>query len=112
VSGVTVVDIEVAEMGAASPGRRRQAFRSQGPYSCNQRSVVLRPTRAVVFPLPIAILILLVPLMRIGVHAMANVGRRYASLDMPHAEPDLSATLLTNLKVHVAGGVIEASGNV
>jgi hypothetical protein len=75
-------------------------------------TVVLGPTRAVVFPLPIAILILLVPPMRIGVYAMANVGGRYASLDMPHAEPDLSATLLANLKAHVAAGVIEASGNV
>ena len=63
-------------------------------------------------PLPIAILIMLVPLMRIGVHAMANVGGRYVSLDMPHAEPDLSTTLLANLKAHIAGGVIEASGNV
>ena len=68
----------------------------------HRRGVVLGPTRAVVFPLPIAILILLVPLMRIGVHAMANVGGRYASLDMPHAEPDLSATLLANLKAYVA----------
>jgi hypothetical protein len=74
--------------------------------------VVLGLTRAVVFPLPIAILILLVPLMRIGVHAMANVGGRYVSLDMQHAEPDLSTTLLANLKAYVAGGVIEASGNV
>ena len=77
-----------------------------------RRGVVLGPTRAVVFLLPIAILILLVSLMRIGVHAMANVGGRYASLDMPHAEPDLSATLLVNLKAYVAGGVIEAWGNV
>ena len=59
----------------------------------HRRGVVLGPTRAVVFPLPIAI-ILLVLLMRIGVHAMANVGGRYASLDMLHAELDLSATLL------------------
>ena len=50
--------------------------------------------------------------MRIGVHAMANVGGRYVSLDMLHAELDLSTTLLANLKAHVAGGVIEASGNV
>ena len=77
----------------------------------HRRGVVLGPTRAVVFSLPIAI-ILLVPLMRIGVHAIANVGGRYASLDMLHAEPDLSATLLANLKVYIAGGVIEASGNV
>ena len=28
------------------------------------------------------------------------------------AEPDLSATLLANLKAYVAGGVIEASGSV
>jgi hypothetical protein len=42
--------------------------------------------------------------MRIGVHAMANVGGRNASLDMLHAEPDLSATLLVNLKVYTAGG--------
>jgi hypothetical protein len=54
----------------------------------HQRGVVLGLTRAVVFLLPIVI-ILLVPLMRIGVHAMANVGGRYASLDMPHVEPDL-----------------------
>jgi hypothetical protein len=37
--------------------------------------------------------------------------------DMPrwtmlHAEPDLSATLLVNLKAYIAGRVIEASGNV
>ena len=63
------------------------------------------------FPLPIIILILLVPLMRMGVHAMANIAGRYASLDMPHAEPNLSVTLLANLKARVAGGVIEASGN-
>jgi hypothetical protein len=50
--------------------------------------------------------------MQIDVHAMANVGGRFASLDMLHAEPDLSATLLVNLKAHIAGGVIEASGNV
>jgi hypothetical protein len=73
--------------------------------------VILGLTRAVVFPLPIAI-ILLVSLMWIGVHAMANVGGRYASLGMLHAEPDLSATLLVNLKAYIAGGVIEASGNV
>ena len=77
-----------------------------------RRGVVLGSTRAVVFLLPIAIPILLVPLMRIGVHAMANVGGKYASLDMLHAEPDLSATLLVNLKAYVAGGVIEASGNL
>jgi hypothetical protein len=29
-----------------------------------------------------------------------------------HAKPDLSATLLANLKAYIAGGVIEASGNV
>jgi hypothetical protein len=74
--------------------------------------VVLNLTRDVVFPLPIAILILLVPLMRIKVRAMANIGKRYVSLDMPHAEPDLSITLLVNLKVYVAGGVIEALKNV
>ena len=62
----------------------------------HRRVVVLGPIRAVVFPLPIAIILL--PLMRIGVHAMANVGGRYASLNMLHAEPDLSATLLANLK--------------
>jgi hypothetical protein len=50
--------------------------------------------------------------MRIGVHAMANVGGRYVSLDMLYAEPDLSATLLVNLKAYIAGGVIKASGNV
>ena len=77
----------------------------------HRRGVILGLTRAVVFLLPIAI-ILLVPLIRVGVHAMANVGGRYASLDMLHAEPDLSATLLVNLKAYIAGGVIEASGNV
>ena len=77
----------------------------------HRRGVILGPTRAVVFPLPVAV-ILLVPLMRIGVHAMANVGGRYASLDMLHAEPDLSAMLLVNLKAYIAGGMIEASGNV
>jgi hypothetical protein len=41
-----------------------------------------------------------------------DVGGRNVLLDMPHAEPDLSATLLANLTAHVAGGVIEASGNV
>jgi hypothetical protein len=50
--------------------------------------------------------------MRIGVHAMANVGGRYASLDMLCVEPGLSATLLVNLEAYIAGGVIEASGNV
>jgi hypothetical protein len=75
----------------------------------HRRGVILGPTRAVVFPLPIAI-ILLVPLMRIGVHAMANVRGRYTSLDMLHVEPDLSTTLLVNLKAYIAGGVIEASG--
>jgi hypothetical protein len=60
--------------------------------------------------LPIAILILLVRLMRIGVHAVVDVGRN-TWLDMSHAKPDLSATLLINLTAQVAGGVIEASGN-
>jgi hypothetical protein len=50
--------------------------------------------------------------MRIDVHAMTNVGGRFTSLDILHAEPDLSVTLLVNLKVYIAGGVIEASGNV
>ena len=77
----------------------------------HRRGVILGPTRAVVFPLPITI-ILLVLLMRISVYAMANVGGRYASLDMLHAEPDLSATLLVNLKAYITSGVIEASGNV
>jgi hypothetical protein len=54
-------------------------------------------TIVVVFPLPIAI-ILLVLLMWSDVYAMANIEGRYASLDMLHAEPDLSATLLANLK--------------
>jgi hypothetical protein len=48
--------------------------------------------------------------MRISVHAVMDVGRN-AWLDMPHAEPDLSATLLANLTAQVAGGVIEALGN-
>jgi hypothetical protein len=61
--------------------------------------------------LPIAILVLLVRLMRIGVHAVVDVGGRNAWLDMPYAE-DLSATPLANLTAQVAGGVIEASGNV
>ena len=43
---------------------------------------------------------------------MANIGGKYASLDIPYAKPDLSATLLANLKAYVAGGVIKASGNV
>ena len=77
----------------------------------HRRGVILGPTRVIVFPLPIAI-ILLMPLMRIGVHAMANVGGRYASLDMLHAEPDLSTTLVANLKAYIASGLIEASGNV
>ncbi len=63
----------------------------------HRRGVILGLTRAVVFPSPIAI-ILLVPLMRIGVHAMAIVGGRYASL--------------LNLKAYIVGGVIEESGNV
>jgi hypothetical protein len=75
----------------------------------HRRGVILGPTRAVVFLLPI-IIILLVPLMRIGVHAMANVGGRYASLGILHAEPDLSATLLVNLEDYIAGRMIEASG--
>jgi hypothetical protein len=81
----------------------------------HRRDVVLGPTRAVVAhvpQLPIVILILLVRLMRIGVHAVVDIGGRNAWLDMPHAEPDLSATLLINLTTQVAGGVIEASGNV
>ena len=109
-NGVTVVDIEVAEMGGGgSGGDVGKLFESQGLHT---RALVwwcTGPTRAVVFPLPIAI-ILLVPLMRIDVHTMANVGGRYALLDMLHAEPDLSAMLLANLKAHIAGGVIEASG--
>jgi hypothetical protein len=43
----------------------------------HQRGVVPGSTRAIVFPLPIAILVLLVLLMRIGVYAMASVGGRY-----------------------------------
>jgi hypothetical protein len=74
----------------------------------HRRGIILGLTRAIVFLLPIVILILLVSLMRIGVHTMANIGGRYASLDMPHAEPDLFTTLLVNLKAYVAGGVIEA----
>jgi hypothetical protein len=65
--------------------------------------------RRLIFLLPIAI-ILLVPLMRIGVHAMANVGGRYISLDMLYAEPDLSATLLVNLKAYIAGGGDQSVG--
>jgi hypothetical protein len=61
--------------------------------------------------LPIAILILLVRLMWIGVYAVVDVGGRNAWLNMPQAE-DLSATPLANLTAQVAGGVIEASGNV
>jgi hypothetical protein len=76
-----------------------------------RRGVVLGLTRAIVFLLPIVI-ILLVPLMRIGVYAIANVGGRYASLDMLYVKPDLFITLLANLKAYIAGGVIEASGNV
>jgi hypothetical protein len=72
------------------------------------------PRRAAAIPgdvLPIAILILLVQLMRIGVHTIVDVGGRNAWLDMPHVE-DLSATPLANLTAQVAGGVVEASGNV
>jgi len=50
--------------------------------------------------------------MQIGVHAMVDARRRNAWLDMPYAEPDLSATPLANVTAQVAGGVIEASGNV
>jgi hypothetical protein len=50
--------------------------------------------------------------MRINVYAMANVRGRYISLDMLYTEPDLSTTLLVNLKAHIAGGVIAASGNI
>jgi hypothetical protein len=80
----------------------------------HRRGIILGPIRAVaahVSPLPIAILILLVRLMRIGVHTIVDVGGRNAWLDMPHAE-DLSATPLANLTAQVAGGVVEASGNV
>jgi hypothetical protein len=66
----------------------------------HRRGVVLGPTHAVVFPLPIAI-ILLVLLMWSDVYAMEG---RYASLDMLHAEPDLSATLLANLKAYSRWG--------
>jgi hypothetical protein len=59
-----------------------------------------------------AILILLVRLMQIGVHAMVDARRRNAWLDMPYAEPDLSATPLANLTAQVTGNVIEASENV
>ena len=45
--------------------------------------------------------------MRIGVHAVVDVGGRNAWLDMPYAED-----LLANLTAQVAGGVIEASGNI
>jgi hypothetical protein len=48
--------------------------------------------------------------MRIGVHAVMDVGRN-TRLDTSHAKPDLSATLLINLTAQVAGGVIEASRN-
>jgi hypothetical protein len=84
----------------------------------HRRYVVLDPTRVVaahVSPLPIAILILLVRLLQIGAHAVVDVvdvGGRNAWLDMPHAELDLSATLLANLTAYEAGGVIEALGNV
>jgi hypothetical protein len=59
----------------------------------HRRDAVPGPTRTVaahVSPLPIAIFVLLVRLMRIGVHAVVDVGGRNAWLDMPHAE-DLSA---------------------
>ena len=81
----------------------------------HRRCVVLDPTRLVaahVSPLPIAILILLVRLLQIGAYAVVDVGGRNAWLDMPHAELDLSATLLANLTAYEASGVIEALGNV
>ena len=81
----------------------------------HRRCVVLGPTRVVaahVSPLPIAILILLVRLLQISVHAIVDVGGRNAWLDMPHAELNLSATLLANLTAYEAVGVIEALGNV
>ena len=59
-----------------------------------------------VSPLLIAILVLLVRLIRIGVHAVVDVGGRNGQLDMPYAN-DLSAAQLANLTAQVAGGVIE-----
>jgi hypothetical protein len=71
VNGVTVVDIEVVEMGDGGPGGDvGKFFEVKALILVHRRGVVLGPTRAVVFLLPIAILILLVSLMRIGVHAM------------------------------------------
>jgi hypothetical protein len=74
-----------------------------------RRGVILGLTRVIVFLLPITI-ILLVPLMRIGIHAMANIRGRYASLDILYAKLDLFATLLVNLKDYIAGKMIKASG--
>jgi hypothetical protein len=79
----------------------------------HRRYVVLDPTRVIaahVSPLPITILILLARLLQIGAHAVVNVGGRNTWLDIPYAELDLSATLLVNLTVYEAGGVIEALG--
>jgi hypothetical protein len=73
-----------------------------------RRNIILGLTRAVVFLLFI-IIILLMPLMRIDIHTIANIGGRYASLNILYIEPDLSATLLINLKNYIAGKMIETS---
>jgi hypothetical protein len=77
----------------------------------HRRNVILSLISAIVFLLSI-IIILLMPLMRIGVHIIANVGGRYTSLNMLYVKPGLSVTLLVNLKAYIAGGVIETSKNV
>jgi hypothetical protein len=95
-------ELKVTEINGSGPGAMLASFsKSKVLILVHRCGIILGPSRTVVFPLPIAILILLVPLMRIGVCAMANIGGRYASLDMPHAEPDLSVT-----KAHIAGSVI------
>ena len=76
----------------------------------HRRGVVLGPTRAVVFPLPIAI-ILLVPTDADRRPCYGECQRKIYLVRL-HAEPDLSTMLLINLKAYIAGGVIEASGNV
>jgi hypothetical protein len=68
--------------GGRDGGRRARAdvgklFGVKALILVHRRGVILGPTRAIVFPLPIAILILLVLLIRIGVHTMVDVGGRY-----------------------------------
>ena len=95
VNGMTIVGTEVAEMGGSGARGGVKAL-----ILVHWHGVVLSPTYAVAALISSSltvILILPVRLTRIGVHAMVEVGGRNAWLDMPHAEPDLSAALLANL---------------